>query len=467
MAIAILSVGYLYPDEHFQILEFAALKLNLTQKENLPWEFHYQMRPSIQPLMVVLTHKFTGFFGTQNPFSITSFLRVLSATVSFLGMWLMYSVYSHEIRNDILQKWFLYLSFLLWFAIYNNVRFSSETWSGSIFIIAYSYFLARQPEKPKLCFLITGLLLGFSFVFRYQAALLIAGLFCWCVFIRKERLVHLLLMSLGITISILIGIIIDRWFYGVWTFTAWNYFQQNILLDKVSGFGVEPWYFYFEDVFIRAIPPFSLVYILSFLILFIFKRKDPLTWIIMPYLLFHFFIGHKETRFLFPLIGFVPIIVIKAIEATSYKLGKDITENAFLHFFAKVFWIFNLIFLLLCAFNPADNQIYLFKKIYTDYPSRTTLYYKEENPYRRALDIGYYKRADLAIKRVASWNQVTNDPSGIKLIVTRKKDPADLFIMNKKLIYSSYPEWIRKFNINNWVDRTNFWYLYEIPDSRR
>lgn len=464
---AILSVGWLHPDEHFQILEFAGFKLNLTQKENLPWEFQYRMRSSVQPFMVVLTHKIAGFFGTQNPFSIASFLRILSAAISFLGMWLMYRVYSREIRNDILQKWFLYLSFLLWFAIYNYVRFSSETWSGSIFIIAYSYFLARQPEKTKLYFLVTGLLLGFSFLFRYQTGLLITGLFCWCVFIRKERSVNLLLMSLGIIMPILIGVIIDRWFYGVWTFTSWNYFHQNILLDKVSGFGVEPWYFYFEDVFIRAIPPFSLVYILSFLIVFIYRRKDSLTWIILPYLLFHFLVGHKETRFLFPLIGFIPIIVIKAIEATSYKLGKDITENAFIHSFAKVFWIFNLIFLLLCAFNPADNQIYLFKKIYTEYSSSATLYYKEENPYHRALDISYYKRANLAIKRVASWDQLTNDPPGIKLIVTRKKDPVDPFTMNKKLIYSSYPEWIRKFNINNWVDRTNIWIVYEVPDSTK
>jgi phosphatidylinositol glycan class B len=51
------SVGYYHPDEHFQILEFARWKLDPSRSEPLPWEFYHQMRPAIQPVMVVVIHK--------------------------------------------------------------------------------------------------------------------------------------------------------------------------------------------------------------------------------------------------------------------------------------------------------------------------------------------------------------------------------------------------------------------------
>lgn len=55
---ALFSVGAYHADEHYQILEFAGLKLGLTSAENLPWEFHYQMRQTLQPFMVIALHKF-------------------------------------------------------------------------------------------------------------------------------------------------------------------------------------------------------------------------------------------------------------------------------------------------------------------------------------------------------------------------------------------------------------------------
>ena len=43
------NVGFMSPDEHYQISEFADYKLGVTPKEDLHWEFHGQVRPAIQP----------------------------------------------------------------------------------------------------------------------------------------------------------------------------------------------------------------------------------------------------------------------------------------------------------------------------------------------------------------------------------------------------------------------------------
>jgi len=54
---AYFSVGYYYFDEHYQILEFANIKLGLTETESLPWEYAAKIRPSIQPLIYVAIYK--------------------------------------------------------------------------------------------------------------------------------------------------------------------------------------------------------------------------------------------------------------------------------------------------------------------------------------------------------------------------------------------------------------------------
>ncbi len=58
---SIFSLGYHHFDEHFQILEFAGSKLDLTTPNNLPWEYDYQMRPAIQPAIAVCLYNFFLF----------------------------------------------------------------------------------------------------------------------------------------------------------------------------------------------------------------------------------------------------------------------------------------------------------------------------------------------------------------------------------------------------------------------
>lgn len=457
---AFFSTGYHHFDEHFQILEFAGLKLNMTVAGNLPWEYHYQMRPAIQPAVVVVIYNFLNIFGIDNPFTIALFLRLLSAAIAFLGMYMIYKTYNKKILNDTLKKWFLLLSFFLWFMIYNNVRFSSENWSGSIFLIAFSLLNIRQ-HPNKFYYLYIGLLLGLAFLFRYQVGFLIAGLILWYL-LNKKNIGNAIFLTLGMIFLIGIGIIIDRWFYGEWTLTTWNYFNQAILQNKAADFGIDPWWYYFEIVFIKAIPPFSIIFIVSVVVVFIFKRKDLLTWTIFTFLLIHFIIGHKEIRFLFPVIGFLPIIIIKSFEIIQERWNSTISDKKVVMIFAKLFLIANFIALLIIAFKPADNQISLYRKLYNDYKAPTTLYYTGDNPYHRILDINFYKRKNLDVIKINSVNEINFDANKNHLFVTKNLDTVNNIITQKKLVYSTFPDWIKAFNFNKWIERSKCWYVYEL-----
>jgi GPI mannosyltransferase 3 len=456
------AVGYYFPDEHFQILEFAGYKLSLSDPAGLPWEFHSRIRPALQPAIAVALYELMHLFGEVNPFTMTFLLRLLSALMTFLVMFRIYQAYQKGIRQELLRRWFLWLSFLLWFAISAGSRFSSENWSGITFSLAFAWFISKDQSPGYRGYLFMGLLAGLSFLFRYQSSLLIAGFFLWLVFIKKESLLKLLMFLLGIVLIAGAGLLLDRWFYGEWTLTAWNYFNENILLDKVSGFGLKPWWYYLYEYFVRTIPPFSLVFILSFPVLFLFRWKDPLTWTLIPFLAVHFLIGHKEVRFLFPLFGFVPIVVIRGLEVLTGWKGEEILHHRAVRIFARLFWAANFVALAVVMFYPAESQARLYQAVYELYPRPVTLYYTGHNPYFGSTEIFFYKRKTLKVKEVISFNEINQGPDTLCLFVTKKPAELDSISCKKVLAWSAFPSWVRKFDFNGWVERTSFWSVYEV-----
>ena len=297
------SSGYNQSDEHFQLYEFAGLKLGINQEHDLAWEYDKQMRPTLQVGMIVLAQRAFHFIGVNNPFLIAFFFRILSAIFSFGVTLFLFLLWEKKFHTEKLKWWFFLCSFFLWFLFYNGVRFNSEMWSGHSFVLALCLFWYwKTPSKVQ--YLELGLLVGLSFLFRYQAAFMIAGWGLWLIFIHKEKWNKLIFFTLGGLLMVGLGVFIDRWFYGEWTLSLWNYFEQNILLDKASYFGVDPWWHYFPALFIKGIPPFSLIYLFSICIYITKRPKSVITWISLLFIAIHLFIAHKELRFFLSFITF-------------------------------------------------------------------------------------------------------------------------------------------------------------------
>jgi phosphatidylinositol glycan class B len=143
---AVFSTGYHHFDEHFQILEFAGLKLGLTEAKYLPWEYTYQMRPALQPFLTYIISSILSFININSPFSQVFVLRLISAILSFYAIKSLYDVLKINFKNEYYRKLFLFYSFTLWFIFYNGVRYSSENWSGIFFVFALIIFLKKKRE---------------------------------------------------------------------------------------------------------------------------------------------------------------------------------------------------------------------------------------------------------------------------------------------------------------------------------
>jgi len=462
------SVGYNHFDEHFQVIEFAGLKLGLTEKANLPWEYDCMMRPALQPFLVYTFYKILAVAGISNPFRVAFFIRLASVMLTFLSIHLIIRVYSREITNRKLIHAFLLLSFFLWFVPYNGARFSSETIAGRVFLIGLAWFFLRKELKPS-AYLVTGILLGISFITRYQVAFMIIGFAAWLAFIRKAGVRNLGMFCAGIISATALGVLIGRWYYGEWVLTSWNYYLQNMVLGKAAGFGTSPWWYYIEQTFLNAFPPLSLVYILAVFAYFIFFPRDIITWTLVPFLAAHFLIPHKEIRFLFPVIGFIPVMIIKTADVFLKKKGYEVLEHRLTRISVRIFWYLNMIMLVILIFRPADDQISLYKKLWNNYQMPAKLYYTDDNPYHRAkVDVNFYKRKSLRLVKIDSLQDIVPSHDTISLVVTDKPvlNPGGHF--SPVLIYSTFPQWVSHFNFNHWMERTSFWYVYELklPQER-
>ncbi|MCG8699143.1 MAG: hypothetical protein MI922_13905 [Bacteroidales bacterium] len=469
------SVGHYNADEHYQVFEFAYYKLGYLGLDKLPWDYHEQIKPGLLPGVVFVIYRFFELLGIANPFIVAFFARLVAASLSILSAHLLTQVYASQIKSEIFRRWLVILTYLLWFLVFVNVRLTSEGVSGSLFAIAFCLPLLNR-GKVTYHYFLSGFVLGLSFVVRFQIAFMILGFGMWLLYQRKP-FVPIAMMFFGGVLSIASsGLLIDRWFYGEWSLAVWNNVNMNIIHDVAAGFGSDPFWYYLNLGFMEGIPPFSLVYIASLIVFSVFMYKSEVTWAVIPYLLVHSVIGHKETRYLFPILPLLPVIIIYSLEIVQQKWIPNITDKKAFKFSVKLFAIMNAVGLLLVVFKPADDLVPMLRTIYRKYPEKTTLYYSDDHPYENfpidtiftdtfyfdTLYINFYKRENLICEEVSSGNDVPSNLNGKAIFVCTKWIEPGQLPENFEPIYTRFPQWVKHLNFNNWMSRTSFWQAYEV-----
>jgi Alg9-like mannosyltransferase family len=378
--------GYYHPDEHFQILEFANYKMGFTPQWGLAWEHAAQIRPALQPIMV-WGLMYVGYgLGMSDPFVFALLLRLLSAMLMFGLLWR----FSRYLSADFQRPYLLTAAALfLWFMPFLGARFSSENWSALTLLVGL-YMLMRfeEPSKneavnPKYNLLkaaTIGFLFGLSFWLRFQMAFALAGITVWSLYNRHLSARSIVALICGGLIAVGLNIGLDSWFYGNWVLTPLRYFQVNILEDKAAQFGVSPWWWYLPEANRAMKIPLGTILLAFFLTGVHLRRNHLMTWVLIPFVLGHALVAHKEMRFLFPVIfpflylaahGFEYWMMrIKTIQQASPTQAFNIQHNThhaslithnskkwlsigFLVFNAAFLWIANTRSLQVCSLETA------------------------------------------------------------------------------------------------------------------
>jgi phosphatidylinositol glycan class B len=314
------SHGFFYPDEHYQILEFAGLKLGINEPWNLSWEYHEKIRSSVQPALAYVIIQLCNYLGLNDIYNQVVVLRLLTAVLALVSV--SFFVKTVLTNNYIKQsQLYIFFSYFLLFIPFLSVRFAAETWGGLLLLIPTALLLQKNKPNP----LIIGLLFGLSFVFRFQMAIAIVGILLWLYVIRKENLNYLSKICISGLLVVSLATCIDAWFYGEFVFAPWRYFSATLFENDLPRFHETAFYRYPIDIMIAFTPLLGLFVLIGAGYFFLKQNKNIITWIIIPFLLVHSLVPHKEIRFLIPVLFYVPLIVCvfidKINELNSIKLG--------------------------------------------------------------------------------------------------------------------------------------------------
>ena len=448
------SIGYYHGDEHYQIIEFSGTKTGTHSPDDLAWEYHERSRSTIQPSLCYFIFNILHSISIHDPYHQVLILRLLTCFLAIFTIHFFVESCTRLILPEY-RKPYLVLSYFLWFLPWINVRFSSETWSGLLFLPALALLLKTNKNTNK--YFIIGGLLGLSFLFRFQTALLSLGMLLWLIFVKKEKASNLFKLCFSGLMMLFLGVCIDSWFYGQIVISFWNYFYVQIVNDVASSFGTSPWYYYLYYTFRFSFFPFGTVIIIAFFMLLYSTPKSIFLWSVIPFLIVHSIIPHKELRFLFPIINLVPIIGILAYQ--EYK--REINSLRFrfkylMNVLVVSFVLINIVGLITSSTKPAGiGRMKITQFINRKYGNQpiNLIYFDGSNPYDpwNGLHAKFYQEKDIREVRLNSLSELNNSLSrqvGINLLVLKKKQTEKnvcrkiLSEMSFKKETQSIPEWM-------------------------
>lgn len=447
------SVGWHHPDEHYQLIEFTYAITQQKTAANLPMEFGTGMRPSIQVWLTYGIIKACELIAIKNPFFIAIVLRWLTALLSIFATVKLHKALQFKTNKQ--ENIHLLLMLFGWSLVYVHVRYTSETWSAIFMVLALTYLLQLKN------WLLAGLLLGLSFAFRFQMGFAIAGIGLYFLFVKRLPLKNWLLFIVGGLLSIGFASALDIVFYQQTLFAPYNYFYQNIINKVAEGFGTEPWYWYLTQTFEQLIPPYSLLILAGFILLLFEPTYKLIGMACIFFFLGHTAVGHKEVRFIFPLLFFAPLAAVTAWHKTHSLINNHAALNKIFVTLTKLFVPINVVALLVIMFKPSHELANVYRFCY-GLPENSVLYYTNNNPYLSGNnEATFYKPSSLLVQ-----SYTANEFAANSYLFVEGNNIPEATNVNFVEVYNSIPSWLYLFNFNNWIERSNNYRIFKIAQTQ-
>lgn len=333
---AILSKGYVHPDEHYQSIEVVYEKI--FGLGFIPWEFEEGARSWVYPGIVFIIFKLFLALGITNIENILIGVRLFSGLLSMIPVILSY--YLGKIFFD--KKTGLFGSFFIaiW---YEFIFWATRTMSDSLamnFLFVSVFFsmmsAKKQPEKKVkenqkfltkdiLWGFLAGIFLGLAFMFKFSV--LIIGLPIFALFLAKKKWKVIVFFIFGTIIIIICQGLIDLFTWGSFLHSSIEFFKYNIISSESAVHGEEHFLSYIA-FFAYYFSSYALLYLL-FIVIGTEKEWKSiflLTTSIFFVLVFSF-ITHKEWRFILPILPLLSIVVVRGM----VKFPKFINKKELQH----------------------------------------------------------------------------------------------------------------------------------------
>lgn len=317
LASAVFCFRHFHPDEYFQVVEAASVKLGLTDIGDLPWEFQARIRSWLQPAFYVGVARAALAAGIDRPLTWLFLFRLSTGIISWASLWMLIAAGRRWIANEDDRRRLYLIAALLWILPFLGVRTSAETMSSAMLCIGIALMewrSGRPTQGGRFGFAVmAGIAFGLCFGFRYTSAVMAAGAVLNYLRPAGERALAFLGMSLGGCLALALGALIDRWGYGMPVFPAFSYIYENFVVGRAATYGTSPFFGYLYKPLETPMAPVAAVLMLATLIAWARRPGHVLTFATVPYVLLLSIVGHKEQRFIFPLVPLLPMFVMFAL----------------------------------------------------------------------------------------------------------------------------------------------------------
>ena len=401
----ITAVGFLHPDQHFQIIEFSSYQLGEPNGANSVWELASQIRPTLQVYLFSAFVKGCRAVGITDAYSQMTVIRTICGLLSFA---LFNALGAFYFKND---RRVLYIVLLLvcfsWTLPYIRTFYSSEMASSVAFFGAVLLYEATKGKRNLLYPLLTGFIMALSFYLRFQTAFAIVGFGLWWLFFDKKWH-NLLPLLLGFAAGITLNCWLDYRFYHQFVLTPYRYYYENIIVGRAAEFGTSS--------FVRYILLLALVIGAPFISIFLFyyslksvvqQYRQPIIWVTVFFVIGHCLVAHKEERFMFPILNVLPIITgwsltgflqyYNRLKTGSKRIWKGIIGFSF---------GLSALALVLLIINPYSQSIEFTRKLKNKLPTNAVVYCIDRTPFETPskLPLQFYRNSvpNLQLKKIST-----------------------------------------------------------------
>ncbi|KAL4236615.1 hypothetical protein ACF0H5_004999 [Mactra antiquata] len=284
------------PDEYWQSIEVSH---NMVfGYGHLTWEWRNGLRGYLYPSIFAVFYKFFAIFGLDSRLLLIKLPRLIQAIIAAFGDLYLYKL-SCLLTDRATAQWSLFCQTVSWFMLYCSTRTLTNSTETVLVTAALYYFpwpskhtASNSPRK----FLSLAAL---SVIIRPTAAVIWILLCSWHLQNNKHRLFKTIKSYIVVgVVSLGVSAVIDRIFYGEWTFVQYNFLVFNVLNSGGDFYGTHPWHWYFT----QGYPVIMALHLIPFIVgAWRAKNKVPL-FVILWTIFLYSFLSHKEFRFLMPVL---------------------------------------------------------------------------------------------------------------------------------------------------------------------
>ncbi|XP_069940978.1 GPI mannosyltransferase 3 isoform X3 [Cherax quadricarinatus] len=283
------------------------------------WEWQEGIRSVLYPAVLASIYKLLALVGLEYPFLLIHVPRVFHALAFAAGDYHIWKL-SGMLYGKASAHWTAICLMTSWFLEYCAPR----TLTSCAEMVSLSVALCQYPWRKQKGSCESGYLwlVGIACAVRPTAAIPFIPLCLQHLWFTHSKM---WLLFKYIVIIVAVGVMsvgLDTWYYGELVVVPWRFAHFNALSGLASHYGVLPWHWYVT----QGLPATLTTHLLPFMLAALFypNRHKELLSICLWSVIVYSCLGHKEFRFLLPILPLCLCIAgdLIAYELTSYSKRK-------------------------------------------------------------------------------------------------------------------------------------------------